>query len=696
MTKTFIIYLFFICRVIFAQNDFTQLAEKVKSANGNFAAAFEFFNRNLKLASEVKLERFQKDILYELSDYYSKLGNYKNALKFYHHNALKDLIYNEETVTKISKIKQTNELERNNNMIKKLEGTNRTILIFSLLTNLILALILTVVAYKLYQLKKISSLKIKKQANELKLLEHEIELKNEKLASLESAFKQSEEQFRTIFEKAGIGMVITDLDGKIIRVNESFIDFLGYSQNELTNLNFSELTFPEDRQKAFESIQKDTEKLNTSSILQIEQRYVTKNGENKWGSLTASFIIDLKGAPVFKLCMVKDITKRKLAEERLEKSEELYRKLITAVPDVVTVTDLQGKIIFQSISGLIVGGYSSLDELLGTNMVFHIAPIDRERAVENTKLMFNKSLGPQEYFFVKKDGTFFNAEVNGEVLRDEAGASYGMVFIARDITERKQSEQRLKRYAEELKVLNASKDKFFSIVAHDLKSPFLGLLGFANILLLEFDTLDSSEIRKFVGDIHRITNSIYKLVENLLSWSRLHTNRIEFKPESISLYENLIQSINLLFANAANKNIQIKNMVADKLKVYTDENMLQSILENLLSNAIKFTNEGGLINISAIEKTTEVEICIEDNGVGLEEENIKNLFKIEKHYTTRGTANEEGTGLGLIICKEIVKKHGGKIWVESKVQSGSKFYFTLPKLQIKIDKQLDKQNSFLI
>ncbi len=233
---------------------------------------------------------------------------------------------------------------------------------------------------------------------------------------------------------------------------------------------------------------------------------------------------------------------------------------------------------------------------------------------------------------------------------------------------------------ETLKNLVSTKDKFFSIIAHDLKNPFNTLLNFSQLLCSNLHRYDFEKIEKFVKIIQDSASKGYKLLENLLEWSRSQMGRIEFRPEKINL-QTVFEDISTLLSNTAiSKNISLKiNESLENFILFADMNMTRTILRNLISNALKFTHNYGEVKVSSrIMESNWVEICVSDTGIGISQENIAKLFRIEEHLTTKGTAQEIGTGLGLILCKEFVEKHNGKIWCESEVGRGSKFYFTLP------------------
>ncbi len=231
---------------------------------------------------------------------------------------------------------------------------------------------------------------------------------------------------------------------------------------------------------------------------------------------------------------------------------------------------------------------------------------------------------------------------------------------------------------EELKLIILSKDKLFSIVAHDLKSPFLGLLGYSDYLVEEFDNINKEEMKEYIGKCKIIVKNLYRLIENLLEWARLQTGRVTLETIDIMLIENVIFVSDLLFENANMKNIKLINSVDPGLIVKSDEKMLNSILVNLISNSIKFTNPGGEIIISSNKTNGMAEVKISDNGIGINDEVKSRLFSIDSSNTSEGTAGEKGTGLGLLICKELVEIQSGKIWIESEEGKGSSFTFTIP------------------
>lgn len=229
-----------------------------------------------------------------------------------------------------------------------------------------------------------------------------------------------------------------------------------------------------------------------------------------------------------------------------------------------------------------------------------------------------------------------------------------------------------------LKKALVSKDRLFSIISHDLKTPFNALIGFSKILMDRIDSTDIDKTKKYISIIHDVSNQTYGLLTNLLDWSLTQTDDIKFQPKYFQLFDLVSEAVNSQKFFTQQKNIDLSFAVKKEQKVYVDSNMFNTILRNLISNAIKFTPAGGVINISALINNGKATISVSDTGIGMKKADIKKLFNSEGFMSSRGTDNEKGAGLGLILCKELVKKHSGDIWVESNSEKGTTFFFTVP------------------
>jgi two-component system, sensor histidine kinase and response regulator len=236
----------------------------------------------------------------------------------------------------------------------------------------------------------------------------------------------------------------------------------------------------------------------------------------------------------------------------------------------------------------------------------------------------------------------------------------------------------LEEQVKELQQLNASKDTFLSMISHDLQSPFSSLRGLIQLTAENLNGYSKPELENVMDLLENSTDNLHALIENLLTWSRIQRGVIEHYPQYMDLREAVTQNLELIAQAAEKKQITLKNAIEEECRVYADMNMVNAILRNLLSNAVKFTESGGVVTVSARQTSQWLEVSISDTGIGIAEEHIKKLFRIDARYKRLGTAHEKGTGMGLILCKEFVEKHGGAIWIESQAGQGSTFRFTLP------------------
>lgn len=231
----------------------------------------------------------------------------------------------------------------------------------------------------------------------------------------------------------------------------------------------------------------------------------------------------------------------------------------------------------------------------------------------------------------------------------------------------------------EMQLALDTKDRFFSILAHDLKSPFSGFLGFLNILKNDLMKMPIEQIIDIVGDIHKSANLLYELLENLLDWSRIQRGTMPFNPVNIKLNTIVIDIFSLAQLNADKKHVKLINNLQNDIYVKADAKMLMTILRNLVMNSIKFVNDGGQVAIGAYDNGKGyINIAVIDNGVGMSKEVQEKIFAVDQNYTSPGTSGEQGTGLGVVLCNELTKRHGGKMTVESEEGKGTKFSFTIP------------------
>ncbi len=230
----------------------------------------------------------------------------------------------------------------------------------------------------------------------------------------------------------------------------------------------------------------------------------------------------------------------------------------------------------------------------------------------------------------------------------------------------------------ELEKANATKDKFFGIIAHDLRSPASSLLSLINIVVEEYKNLDNQQIERYLKAIQEASKKTFALLENLLDWSRIQKGVIQYNPTLIHLSTLVNEAVSLHAEIADKKDIKILSFVSPEAKAWGDENMIRTVLRNLISNAVKFSSTGNKVSVFHESNQYFVTLKICDEGIGIAPEDIDKLFRIDIHHTTLGTQKEKGTGLGLVLCKEFTERNGGKIWVESTHGKGTCFYFTIP------------------
>ena len=265
------------------------------------------------------------------------------------------------------------------------------------------------------------------------------------------------------------------------------------------------------------------------------------------------------------------------------------------------------------------------------------------------------------------------------------GIVLAVLFEMSRITLKKKNDL-LEKQKKELHDLNATKDKFFSIIAHDLKNPLSSLLSLSELLFHEYEMYDHKTKKEFIKLIYEGSQNTYKLSENLLTWSHSQRGKVVFNPVNLNLRELIDENAILFNQNAIEKGICMKSEVNEDSYFNTDRDLVNTVIRNLLANAIKFTPQKGEVSISARilsgkDQNETIEISVKDSGIGISQKNMENLFNIEKNQSTPGTNGEKGTGLGLILCKEFIEKCEGKIWVESKIGKGSEFKFTLPNIK---------------
>ncbi|MBI9052605.1 MAG: PAS domain-containing sensor histidine kinase [Bacteroidales bacterium] len=373
-----------------------------------------------------------------------------------------------------------------------------------------------------------------------------------------------------------------------------------------------------------------------------------------------------------------DITKKEAKRQNLTTQEKHYRLIFQNSPIPYQSLDIQGKILDVNPAWEKILGYDKRD-VLGIKFsnllaIQHTKDFD----IEYANFIEKGEINNIQFSLKNKSGSEILVNYNGKVEFSENNEFLRTHCVFNDITAQKLAEKTLKKSEKQLRDLNATKDKFFSIIAHDLKNPFNDLMGFSQLLDLNIEKYDNQKIKQFVNIIHQSSKLAYNLLENLLDWSRSQTGVLKFRPEKILINDLIKENIELLESTSKTKNLKILSDINDDFFAFADKNMIRTVIRNLISNAIKYTNPNGIIEIKISYLDNKCMIIISDNGIGISQNNIQKLFKIDESYSTPGTDKERGTGLGLILCKEFIEKNNGELWAKSTLGKGSDFIFTLP------------------
>lgn len=479
----------------------------------------------------------------------------------------------------------------------------------------------------------------------------------------EQALKASEERLNYILRASNDIIVMYDLDGKYMYYNGP--PEFGLTQDDVlgkTPYDFFDTNLADMMTSQVQQVIKSGESL-------VTEKCVPWQNATLWFLDEMYPVCDANANVIGTTLFSKNITERKKAEQEIK----MYELITTTVNDTMSFVDTDYR--YRTVNE----AYSQFSHLPKEDI------IGKTVADIVGQTMFEEQIQPHLDACFSGEDVHYQLWVNPPAkgrrymdmhyypLRAEDGTVLGAVPQGHDMTAFKAMEDQLRE-------ANATKDTFFSIIAHDLKNPLIGFQSGVELLVKHFQDSDDTLAREISGELHKCSNQVYELLEQLLAWARSQQGRLPYEPMPLNLHALAHHVAELVRDQSAAKHLAIQCLVAEDVQVYAALNMVETVLRNLLSNAIKFTNQGGAITMDARDAGEMVEVSVSDTGVGMPEAKRQRLFRIgEENISSTGTDGERGTGLGLLLCKEFIHRHGGDIRVESDRGKGSTFTFTLPK-----------------
>jgi PAS domain S-box-containing protein len=497
----------------------------------------------------------------------------------------------------------------------------------------------------------------------------------------ENKVRESEQRYRLLADHMIDMVFIHSLDGTIEYASPSTERIVGFSPAELVGTSPYDYIHPDDVEIVMESHRRALEGYDN---FDMEFRSRSNIGHYLWLSSTISCIRNSAKEVVKVQTVCRDVTNRVLYRQRLLQREKQLALLVEQAPTAIAMLDDELKYLSAS------QRWMEYFNIIGN----HIKGKSHERmlpeAGKKWMAIYRNCLAGENYridedCLVHPDGAV-------QWLRWEARPWYrsrneigGLILHAEDITIQKQREEQIQALNKKLYEHNELKDKLFSIMAHDLKSPFTAGLGLLDLICKKEDVLSVKELMTYLKLLRTNLGQTNKTLFQLLEWAKIQKNGQVFNPVMLNLHTETKATLGMLNVTAEAKGIQLENKIAADTSIYADREMIDTILRNLVSNGIKFTPRGGKVSITAHQQGDWLEVQVKDTGVGMKEKDLKALVEGEIHYSTKGTEGEKGTGLGISLCKEFVEKHGGKLWAESAKEKGTTFFFTLPVLALKIE-----------
>jgi PAS domain S-box-containing protein len=489
----------------------------------------------------------------------------------------------------------------------------------------------------------------------------------------EMALRESEERFRQTFELAASGIAHVDLTGRFVRVNRSLCEILGYSEQELIGRSVKEISHPDDR----DLTDAERARVHEGEIdsARFEKRYVRKNGAVVWVELAVALARDAHGHPLHEVALFDDITERKRADAALRESEARFRSLTQLSSDWYWEQDAEFGLTFMSgrmgeRTGLDPSAYLGRKRwdrpalnLTEAGWARHRAQLERHEPFRDFELQRPTAEGGSRWI-----------SLSGEPVFDDDGRFSGYRGVGKDITERKQAEVALREAHEELKRSNAELEQFAYVASHDLQEPLRMVSSYTQLLMRRYGDRFDKDAKEFMHYVVDGAARMKQLIEDLLAYSRIGTRGKDFGDAKVEAA--LRRAITNLKAAIEESSAAV---TWDPLpEVKADNAQLAQLFQNLIGNALKFRSPSvPRVHVSVMQQEEEWQFTVADNGIGIEPQYFERIFMVFQRLHNK--AEYPGTGIGLAICKKVVERHGGRIWVESRPDAGSAFHFTLPK-----------------
>ena len=505
-------------------------------------------------------------------------------------------------------------------------------------------------------------------------------------------FEKEEEReqilYKALFDSSLDGIAVEN-DGRIVVANDAFAEMFGYENGEsLTNRDLLDLVSNDDILKVAEYFR--LKEYGKAAPDRFE--FLGKKQDNSYFFTELSVSSFESNSNNYVVMVARDITERKRAQKAIRESEEKYRNITENIDDFLYTFEKSDKYmrpLFYTSAVKQITGYSQAEFLEDSKLILKIIHPDDlpevRKKLSGLMKSSNQNSGEMELRIINKQGNVVWVRNKINFVKNKLGEIQKVYGLVSDITFKKRVEGKLKKSTDDLVKLNETKDRFISIISHDLRTPFSSILGFTDLLAND-DELTDEERKQYVSYIQESSKSMLSLVNSLLDWTRLQTGRIKFEPERIDSKSLVDKIVHSLSGAAIQKGVEIYSTVGNHKFIFGDSNLIIQVFSNILSNAIKFTSKGDKITISVkpAKSLRFLEFSISDTGEGIKEENLDKLFTVDTKYTTEGTAGEKGSGLGLSLVKEIIEKHGGNIFAESVYGKGSNFKFTLPIASVNI------------